>query len=64
MAEKSKGGRKNRKYGRSKAWCEAYARSGREGINRKRRLRTTLKYQPNNIALVARYESEYGAYQA
>ncbi len=33
-----KGGKKNRKYGRNKVFCERYRREGREEINRQRRI--------------------------
>ena len=55
---------KGRKINRNKKWCEAYVRGGREAINRKRRLRTAIRQQPNNAEMLARYESEFGKYQS
>lgn len=40
---KAKGGKKNRKYGRNKAFCERYAKEGREKKNLIRRLRTRIR---------------------
>jgi hypothetical protein len=58
-----KGGKKNRKYGRNKVGCKAYLVAGTEEKNRKRRMRTTLRHQPNNMVLLAHYELQYGVYQ-
>ena len=64
MAEGRKGGKKNRKYGRNKVTCKLYRDRDRETINRKRRFRTMIRQQPNNAQLLARYETEFGKYQA
>ena len=53
----------DRKIGRNKEVCKAYKASGREAINRKRRMRTKIRWQPNNIVLRERYESEFGKYE-
>lgn len=54
----------DRKIGGNKEWCKGYRLAGREAINRKRRLRTTIRQQPNNGQLLARYKDEFGKYQA
>ena len=61
--QRAKSGKKNRKVGRNKDSCKRYSVEGREARNRKRRIRRTLKSQPDNAALVKRYEIEYGEYQ-
>ena len=58
-----KGGKKGRKYGRNKAWCLTYKTRGTEEKNRKRRMRSTLRAQPNNIVLADHYTEQYGTYQ-
>jgi len=43
-----KGGRKNRKHGRFKLKCAAYASSHRQEKNKKRKLLRHLKKHPND----------------
>lgn len=59
--DKSKSGRK---IGRNKKYQAAAYKSGmRKEINRKKRWRTTLRYQPRNLRLKERYEKVIGPYQ-
>lgn len=46
--KKPKGGRKNRKWGRNKDWCKAYAARGQREKNKVVRLRKHLKSNPND----------------
>ena len=47
-----KGGKKNRKHGRNKKWCEIYHKSGTREKNKKIRMLRTAAKQPNNKALL------------
>jgi hypothetical protein len=49
MAEKHhKGGKKNRKHGRNKKWCERYRAENRRAKNKAKRLARHLKHHPND----------------
>lgn len=54
---------KGRKIGRNSSWCKSYRSGDREKINRKRRMRTTIRHQPNNAQVLEAYEKEFGGYQ-
>jgi hypothetical protein len=45
---KAKGGKKNRKYGRNKKWCEAYRKVGTRLINKRKKLKRRIKRFPND----------------
>lgn len=59
MAEGAKRNKskKNRKHGRMKNWCKAYALSHRREKNKVRRLRTHLKTHPNDGSAVRSLEN-------
>jgi hypothetical protein len=40
---KAKGGKKNRKYGRNRKWCEAYRARGQKEINKARKQKRRAK---------------------
>lgn len=65
---KPKGGKKNRKHGRNKAFGERYRREGRREKNKARRLRRHLRHNPQDRMarsalkrLPVRGESVFGA---
>ncbi len=43
-----KGGKKNRKHGRNKKWCEAYRRAGTRERNKRIKLKRRIKRFPND----------------
>lgn len=45
---KAKGGKKNRKYGRNKTWCEAYRKRGQREINKRKKMIKHNKRFPND----------------
>lgn len=47
---KKKDGKRGRKFGRNKSWCNAYRASCRRLINQKRNLRRHIKRYPNDLA--------------
>lgn len=49
---KAKAGKKGRKHGRNKAYCEVYRSRGTRERNKARRFARTLKAQPNNKELL------------
>lgn len=51
MADK-KGGRKGRKIGRNKAWCNAYRLSERRSRNKALKIARHLRHHPNNRTAV------------
>jgi hypothetical protein len=55
-----KGGKKGRKIGRNKKWCESYRKRGTEEINRRRRWHRVIKEQPDNYDLRKRYKATFG----
>lgn len=44
--KKAKGGKKGRKIGRNKVWCQGYRAAGRQEASKVRRLVRHLKKQP------------------
>lgn len=44
-----RGGKKNRKWGRNKKFCERYRAEGRREINKAARLARHLKHHPNDL---------------
>jgi hypothetical protein len=53
---KASGGRKNRKWGRNKAFCEAYRRENRREKNKALRLKKHIVRQPNDTVGAAAFE--------
>lgn len=51
--KRRKEGRRCRKYGRNKKWCEAYRASGRQERNRRRRILRHLKRYPADLSALA-----------
>lgn len=49
MNKVRKGGKKNRKHGRNKAFCVQYRADNREERNRKRRIARHLRNHPNAV---------------
>ena len=49
MAQKAKGGKKNRKVGRDKARCTTYMLARRREHNKVRRLNRHLRYHPMDL---------------
>lgn len=45
---KAKGGKKNRKYGNNRAWCEAYRKRGQREINKRKKIAKHKKRFPND----------------
>jgi hypothetical protein len=46
---KPKGGKKNRKWGNNKAYCQRYRAEGKQEKNRARRINRHLKRHPNDL---------------
>lgn len=60
MADRAKGGKKNRKHGRNRVRCLAYASRRQREKNKVRRLRKLFRRHPNDrilAAAFARYEA-------
>lgn len=58
MAEKTrKGGKKNRKHGRNKVWCEGYRRRGQRLKNKAKRLRKHLDKYPGDRCAFDAYQN-------
>lgn len=51
--ERAKGGKKNRKYGRNKKWCEQYKARGMREINKAFRLMRHLRTHEDAQAVAA-----------
>ncbi|HWT83672.1 MAG TPA: hypothetical protein VN648_33330 [Candidatus Methylomirabilis sp.] len=49
-ARTHKGGKKNRKHGRNKSWCEAYRQAGQRERNKRRRLARRVVRHPRDGA--------------
>jgi hypothetical protein len=49
--------KKNRKFGKNKAYCKEYATACKRIKNKLRRMKRTLKAQPNNEALISALKS-------
>lgn len=54
---KAKSGKKNRKWGRNKAFCERYRREGRQELNRIRRIKRHLRKYPNDLQAIMALEA-------
>ena len=52
-----KQGKKNRKHGRNKAFCQQYRLEGRREKNKARKLAKHLKYQPTDQLAKAAFEA-------
>lgn len=62
QASGSKGGGKNRKYGRGKKHqCGVYRSMARDITNAKRRLRRHLRNHPHDETGIAHYQRTFGA---
>lgn len=48
LLNKARGGRKNRKWGRNKAFCENYRKTHRREVNKLRRLNKHIVLCPND----------------
>ncbi len=49
-------GKKQRKYDRNRKWCQAYRLRGQRERNKRRRLETRIRRNPNDVGAVRALE--------